>query len=86
MKIIPQKRYLKHFSKLPEELKFRTKYTIRIFEANPFDIRLHNHGLAGDMNGVRAISVTSDIRIIFQEFYYYKIVLFLDIGTHNQVY
>ena len=38
------------------------------------------------MVGLRAISVTSDIRIIFQEFFHYRVVLFLDIGTHSQVY
>lgn len=86
MKIIPQRNFSKHFKKLPPHVQEKVDMVSDIFEANPFDVRLHNHALSGPMNGLHAISVTADIRIIFQEFFHYKIVLFLDIGTHNQVY
>lgn len=38
------------------------------------------------MLGKRAISVMGDMRIIFEEFNDYTLVLMLDVGTHNQVY
>lgn len=38
------------------------------------------------MKGKRAFSVTGDMRIIFEEFDDYVLVIMLDIGTHAQVY
>jgi addiction module RelE/StbE family toxin len=45
---------------------------------------LQNHSLQGPMQGLRAISVTSDYRIILQETK--NSYTFIDIGTHEQVY
>jgi mRNA-degrading endonuclease YafQ of YafQ-DinJ toxin-antitoxin module len=36
--------------------------------------------------GKKAISINSDLRIIFEEFDDYTLVVFLDLGTHNRVY
>ena len=60
--------------------------TIEIFSKNPSHSVLRNHALRGAMLGKRAISVTGDVRIIFQEFDDYLVVVFLNVGTHNQVY
>ncbi len=86
MRIIPQKRFLKRLIKLSPKIRERVKIAVDLLEIDPFDTRLHNHPLNGTLAGLRSISVTTDVRIIFQEFFHYKIVLFLDIGTHNQVY
>lgn len=56
------------------------------FKSNPLDAALYNHPLKGAMTGKRAISVTGDVRIIFEEYNNYVLVIMLDVGTHNQVY
>ncbi|OGH62113.1 MAG: hypothetical protein A2848_01395 [Candidatus Magasanikbacteria bacterium RIFCSPHIGHO2_01_FULL_50_8] len=78
--------YLKRFHRLSPFIKRLTERTIQIFKENPFDPRLHNHVLHGSMNGRRAISVTHEVRIIFEEKDSHTIILFLDIGRHDQVY
>lgn len=45
---------------------------------------LNDHLLTGDMQGRRAFSITGDVRVIYIEFK--DKIIFLDIGTHNQVY
>lgn len=59
---------------------------LRKFERDPFDPILKNHALTGKFLGQRAFSVTGDIRIVFEEYNNYILVLVLDVGTHNQVY
>lgn len=45
---------------------------------------LNDHALTGKLAGKRAFSVTSDIRVIYEELD--DALVFLDIGTHSQVY
>lgn len=45
---------------------------------------LNDHGLTGDLQGRRSFSITGDIRVFYVEFE--DKIIFLDIGTHNQVY
>lgn len=45
---------------------------------------LHDHALTGKLAGKRAFSMAGDIRIIYIELE--DSIVFLDIGTHNQVY
>jgi mRNA-degrading endonuclease YafQ of YafQ-DinJ toxin-antitoxin module len=45
---------------------------------------LNDHALTGRLNGKRAFSVTGDIRVIYEETA--NEFIFLDVGTHNQVY
>ncbi len=63
----------------------KTEEIITIFKNNHRDPILRDHLLKGKKQDLRAFSITGDIRIV------YKIiskneVLFLDIGSHNQVY
>lgn len=86
MKIVFSKRYLKSLKKLPVELKERVYKAITEFSNDPHNPRLRNHKLQGKLDGKRAFSITGDVRIIFEEFDGYVLVIFLDIGKHNQVY
>ena len=62
-----------------------TRNRIVLFKENRYHLLLNDHALEGTLSHLRAFSVTGDIRIV-----YYPVsedhVLFLDIGTHNQVY
>jgi len=56
----------------------------RLFTKNRFNPLLHDHPLKGKKLGMRAFSVTGDIRVVYK--IYEEIAYFTDIGTHNQVY
>ncbi len=78
-----KKNYKKRFAnnlKLREQIKSR----IDTFLENPDHPSLRNHRLAGTRNGERAFSISGDIRIIFYE--QDDAFVFIDIGTHSQVY
>jgi len=88
IKIQYSKRFKKNFCKrIPENSLLEKKYTKRLnlFIQDPSNKILNNHKLVGKLTNYHAFSITGDIRVIyFQESK--ETVLFLDIGTHNQVY
>ena len=86
MKISFHRRFDKQFTKLPAPIKKKVIFAIEKFSLDPFDFSLRNHPLHGKLVGKRAFSVTGDIRIIFEEWEGYTLVLFLGMGTHSQVY
>lgn len=55
------------------------------FKNNPDDTRLDTHPLRRSRQGTYALSVTDDIRVIFR-WIGKRHALFLNIGTHPQVY
>jgi len=86
MKVLYHKKFSKHFEKLSFKLQDKAIEIIELFKKNPTNLILRNHALSGDMHGKRAISVTGDIRIIFEEHDNYVLVIMLDIGSHSQIY
>jgi addiction module RelE/StbE family toxin len=86
MKVILHKKFKKRYSKLGPRLQAKVKKRLTYFMSNPYAKVLRNHRLSGRLAGLRAISVTGDVRIIFEEQNGYAIVIMLDVGTHNQVY
>ena len=88
MKIGYHRRFLKHYQKrvIPSpNLDSRYKQRLNLWVKNRNDPLLKDHALTGDKEGFRAFCITGDIRVT-----YYPIdkgsVLFVDIGSHNQVY
>jgi mRNA-degrading endonuclease YafQ of YafQ-DinJ toxin-antitoxin module len=65
------------------ETRFRDRAAI--FENSPFDPRLKTHKLSGELGDLWSFSVDYDVRIIFS-FMETNRVLFIDIGTHDEVY
>ena len=86
MRVVYHKEFEKTLKKLPSTLQRKAQEATDIFKDNPFDPRIGNHALAGKILGKRAFSVTGSVRIIFKEYDNYVLVLFLDIGSHPQVY
>ncbi len=86
MEIIYHKNFNKAYAKLPKKLMLKVDAAIDIFLCNPFDKSLKNHALKGLLLEKRSISVTGDLRILFEEYDNYFIVLLLDVGTHSHVY
>ncbi|MEK7565969.1 MAG: type II toxin-antitoxin system YafQ family toxin [Patescibacteria group bacterium] len=74
------KRILGHASL---EKKFKERASLFLLDrTNPV---LKDHKLSGKKEGLRAFSITGDIRIIYTRVTE-NLALFLDIGSHNQVY
>jgi mRNA-degrading endonuclease YafQ of YafQ-DinJ toxin-antitoxin module len=65
------------------ESRFRDRAAI--FENSPFDPRLKTHKLSGVLDDLWSFSVDYDVRVIFS-FMETNRVLFIDIGTHDEVY
>lgn len=78
------KSYKKRIS-LNIKLAIQTQKRIALFESNPNDPILKDHPLTGTKKGLRSFSVSGDIRIIYMPVLD-KEVIFVDIGSHNQVY
>ena len=65
------------------ELKFWSK--LETFVKNPYDPSLRTHKLTGEIKELWSFSVEYDCRVIFR-FLEEDKVLFIDIGTHDEVY
>lgn len=65
------------------EMSFREK--LARFTNEPFTPSLRTHKLSGDLAGLWSFRIEYDLRIIFQFTKDGKAV-FLDLGTHNDVY
>lgn len=59
---------------------------LKLFTNNPFDSRLKTHKLTGKLDGLWAISVDYDCRIVFKFLNDNDEVLLIDIGSHDEVY
>ncbi len=68
-------------SKLDKKVEER----LAIFRNNPSHPILREHSLKGKKIGLRAFSVTGDIRVVYLPIDKDSVLL-LDIGKHNQVY
>ena len=60
------------------------KERLTLFMAGELGAPLYDHALTGKLAGKRAFSVAGDIRVIYVELE--DFIIFLDIGSHNQVY
>lgn len=67
------------------KLILQTEERISLFKIYPKSSILKDHGLTGAKKGLRAFSITSDIRIVYIPVSKNE-VIFIDIGSHNQVY
>lgn len=79
--------FVKSFAKrIARSEKLNTQYEQRIdmFIAGQRDIPINDHSLTGDLRGRRAFSITAAIRVVYIELD--DKIIFIDIGTHNQVY
>lgn len=68
-----------------QQLVKRFEQRVHVFMKNPYHPLLRNHGLYGKKLKLRAFSVGGDMRVVYAEVSKEE-VLFLDIGSHSQVY
>ncbi len=68
------------------QLKKKFWNALELFSDNPFDSRLKTHKLTGKLDGLWALSVDYDCRIVFKFLKTPDEVLLIDIGSHDEVY
>ncbi len=68
-----------------KKLVLHAKERIALFRIDRNNPVLKDHGLTGAKRKLRAFSVSGDIRIVYMPISDME-VIFLDIGSHNQVY
>lgn len=76
----------KHYRRLSPAVQIKVDLAIQIFLKDPFTPSLRNHALSGSLKNQRSVSVTEDLRIIYETINGHTVVLILDVGTHGQVY
>jgi len=79
------KRIYKKKVKNNEDLKKRFWDAMESFSKNPFNPQLRTHKLTGQLEGLWALSIDYNCRVIFQ-FIDKNEVLLVDIGGHDEVY
>jgi addiction module RelE/StbE family toxin len=87
MKVKYSKIFVKHFRKRVfsnYSLTSRFNDRLKLFFTDSKHPLLKDHPLKGKKIGLRAFSITGNIRVIYQ--IVNNTVYFFDIGTHNQVY
>lgn len=85
--IQPDKRFEKNFRRrIARDKKLNAQFRARLqlFVAGERGHPVNDHSLVGPLSGLRAWSVTGDVRVIYRETA--DAIIFLDIGTHAQVY
>jgi mRNA-degrading endonuclease YafQ of YafQ-DinJ toxin-antitoxin module len=67
-----------------KNLKTRFDERLKLFAAGERGKPLNDHPLGKNMKGLRAFSITGDVRVVYYETA--STYIFLDFGSHNQVY
>jgi addiction module RelE/StbE family toxin len=87
MKIAYSTLFLKKFKKIiknDRKLSDEIKKTVVQFQNNPRHPSLRLHKLSGDKKEYWSISVNKSIRIVFSNLE--EVILFHNVGTHDEVY
>lgn len=77
---------LRYHKKLSVHQKEKVDSSILLFQKNPYHPLLKNHALKGPKKDIQSISAGFDLRILFHEYDNYTYIIFLKVGSHNQVY
>ncbi len=86
MQVRYSRRFEGRFKRLSHDDKKAVLEVIENFIDHPREPLLANHALRGTMSRQRSLSADHDLRIIFTVKGDYEEVLFLDVGTHADVY
>ena len=87
MSISFHKKFKKSFNKLLVKQQKAFFERLRVFSVDPYNPLLNNHALGGKYQGCRSINVSGDVRAVYVLYQYHNdTVVFIDIGTHAQLY
>lgn len=77
---------VKKFLKLHRNMMGRYEKTMIILKENPFHPSLRLHKLKGNLNEYYSISINMDYRIVMDFIVVDKVIIPIDIGSHDNVY
>jgi addiction module RelE/StbE family toxin len=80
------KKFIKLLKKVPKKKQDKALQAIDLLLADPTDSRLRLHKLSGQFVDVYSISAGGDLRLHFEFVIVDDLALFIDIGTHSQLY
>lgn len=87
MKIVRHRNFKKNFkvriSRNPKLIK-KFEFRLELFLKDRHNPILRDHVLAGTKSGLRAFSITGDIRVVYKEIE--GVIVLYDIGSHYQFY
>jgi addiction module RelE/StbE family toxin len=86
MEYILSRKFEKQFSKLPQKIKDKAIKQFETFVDDPFDFKLNNHSLSGKQKNQRSVNINADIRAIYEVLEKDKLVIFVAIGSHSELY
>ena len=89
MEVSFRKSFRKSFGKRIKSTETRTEFWVRLelFIQDPFDPKLKTHKLSGKLKNLWSFSIENDVRVVF--FFTDdkpKRAVFVDLGSHNEVY
>jgi len=75
-----------YLKRIAHNSKLRRSYIkwVTLFSIGERGYPLKDHELTGKLAGKRAFSITADVRVVYEE--QDEFIIFLDVGSHNQVY
>lgn len=79
-------RRLRKFLRKHPNLRARYAQVVDDLRENPFAPHLAYHHLGGQFEGMQAVSLTYDYRILLTVLVTEKEIILLDVGTHDEVY
>lgn len=79
-------RSAERFSRLHPELRAKLVTVVRDLERDPFRPHLRYHQLAGELEGVAAVSLTHSYRITLTVIITAQEIVLLGIGSHDEGY
>jgi len=85
MQIYTSSHFRRRYKKLNKEIKKRAQEREKVFVANIFDPRIETHKLHGKLKEQWSYSIGYDHRIAFI-FLENGDVLYVDVGTHDELY
>ncbi len=86
MKIEYSKKFLKKYKKASPKIQETFKIKLKTFLKNKYDRSLNYHLLLGKLKGVSSINLGGDLRVLFIENNKKKLIYFITIGSHSELY
>jgi addiction module RelE/StbE family toxin len=86
MRIEYSHKFIKEFKKCPVKIRSAFFKRQELFINEQYSSILNNHLLSGKYKNHRSINITGDWRAIFEEIAGGRIIYFVTIGTHSQLY
>ncbi len=80
-----EKREKKFLNKHPELFKQYRK-TVQLLELNPYHPSLRLHALKGNMKDVHSVSINVSYRITIELLIQEQEIIFLNVGSHDELY